>query len=416
MNIVHTSSTEIGQIYIPQVNKRSAGRLRRRWCSASELQQLAAAYGIAVTGTMAITTILLYGRGARALELEPLEGGAARRALSGRRPRVLRRQPVKIADGGWFPLVVAVVVYLLMTTWKNGRGALRDRAGEHAAARAVPRRHRAAQAAPGARHRRLSHLGAGGAPPVLLHHLKHNKVLHERVMLLSVVDRGDSAQVPEGERMRCRDLGEGFYQVMAHYGFMETPDVPSVLQSLAVQGGMAGGHCRVEIMATSFYLGRETLIRYPAGGRPRLRGLRRPSTADRPCRHGPLAQEALHPDDPERPVGHGILRSAAQPGGGAGRADPVLVPPSSPRTSPSIGSPRPDPPASSCRQGAALGDVLEQPAHDLPAPGLGQVGGEEDVIRPGDGADLLRHVVLEVVLAARGGCVPSLSVTNAARA
>jgi KUP system potassium uptake protein len=115
----------------------------------------------------------------------------------------------------------------------------------------------------------------GGAPPVLLHHLKHNKVLHEKVMLLSVMGH-EVPQVPEGDRVRCRDLGEGFYEVMAHYGFMETPDVPSVLQSLALQGD--GAKMSVEIMTTSFYLGRETLI--PVTGRRKTKSPRATPAVD----------------------------------------------------------------------------------------------------------------------------------------
>jgi KUP system potassium uptake protein len=103
-------------------------------------------------------------------------------------------------------------------------------------------------------------------PPVLLHHLKHNKVLHEKVMLLSVVTE-EIPQVDEEDRVDCRELGEGFYQVIAHYGFMETPDIPAVLQAL----GRASGNGRpiaVKTMETTFYLGRETLIATGAKGRP----------------------------------------------------------------------------------------------------------------------------------------------------
>jgi KUP system potassium uptake protein len=99
---------------------------------------------------------------------------------------------------------------------------------------------------------------AGGAPPVLLHHLKHNQVLHEKVMLMSVVTE-EIPQVDETDRVQCRELGEGFYQVTAHYGFMETPDVPAVLRSLG-QPGANGAPVTVTVTNTTFYLGRETLI------------------------------------------------------------------------------------------------------------------------------------------------------------
>jgi KUP system potassium uptake protein len=93
---------------------------------------------------------------------------------------------------------------------------------------------------------------------VLLHHLKHNKVLHERVILLSVLSR-EIPQVTDGERVQYRELGEGFCEVLASYGFMETPDIPMMLQSLRLADG-DGRELRIEVNATSFYLGRETLI------------------------------------------------------------------------------------------------------------------------------------------------------------
>jgi KUP system potassium uptake protein len=99
---------------------------------------------------------------------------------------------------------------------------------------------------------------ASGAPPVLLHHLKHNKMLHEKVLLMSVVSE-EIPLVDEEDRVECRELGEGFFQVIAHYGFIESPDIPAVLQAL----GRAGGNGRpiaIKAMETSFYLGRETLI------------------------------------------------------------------------------------------------------------------------------------------------------------
>ena len=108
-----------------------------------------------------------------------------------------------------------------------------------------------------------SDLDPTGAPPVLLHHLKHNKVLHEKVMLLSVVTE-EIPQVDEENRVACRELGEGFYQVIAHYGFMQTPDVPAVLQALG-RSGVNGRPVGVKVLETTFYLGRETLIAMPGG-------------------------------------------------------------------------------------------------------------------------------------------------------
>ena len=98
----------------------------------------------------------------------------------------------------------------------------------------------------------------GSAPPVLLHHLKHNKVLHERIILTSVLTE-EVPTVPEAERVVTRDLGNGFYQVVAHYGFMEQPNVPALLESLATREG-AGARLVVKPLEISYYLGRETLL------------------------------------------------------------------------------------------------------------------------------------------------------------
>jgi KUP system potassium uptake protein len=154
---------------------------------------------------------------------------------------------------------VAAIVYLLMSTWKKGRARLAEIVLENTLpldlfladiAKRKPLR------VPGIAVFLTS--VRGGAPPVLLHHLKHNKVLHENVILLSVIGR-EVPQVQESERVKYRQLGEGFCEMVAYSGFMETPDVPALLQSLDLESG-DGRRLKVEAMTTSFYLGRETLI------------------------------------------------------------------------------------------------------------------------------------------------------------
>jgi KUP system potassium uptake protein len=265
MNIVHTSSSKIGQIYIPQVNNALWIACIGLVLAFRNTNNLAATYGVAVTGTMATTTVLLLvvarNHWKWSLWKVTLLGGLFLIVDL----TFLVTNLFKIAYGGWFPITVAGVIYLLMSTWKKGRTRLSEIVRENT----LPLElflpdiaKRRPQRVPGMAVFLTS--APGGAPPVLLHHLKHNKVLHEKVMLLSVMGH-EVPQVPEGDRVRCRDLGEGFYEVMAHYGFMETPDVPSVLQSLALQARDGGKKIPVEIMATSFYLGRETLI--PVSGR-----------------------------------------------------------------------------------------------------------------------------------------------------
>ncbi|MEP7225900.1 MAG: potassium transporter Kup [Gemmatimonadales bacterium] len=273
MNIVHTSSRRIGQIYIPAVNNALWLACVGLVVAFQSSSNLAATYGVAVTGTMTTTTVLLLvvarTRWHWSLWQVTLLGGlflVVDLAFLG-------TNLFKIPDGGWFPIVVAIFVFLLMSTWKKGRARLSEIVLENTLpidlflsdiGKRKPVR------VPGIAVFLTS--VRGGAPPVLLHHLKHNKVLHERVILLSVMGQ-EIPQVDETDRVRCRELGEGFCEVVANYGFMETPDVPSVLQSLTLETG-DGRPLRVEVMATSFYLGRETLIpidRRRKGARPPTR-------------------------------------------------------------------------------------------------------------------------------------------------
>jgi len=217
---------------------------------------LAAAYGIAVTGTMVITTVLFaivarnrWGWSKRNVAL--LTAGFLIVDLA-----FFAANAVKIVAGGWVPLALAVVFFTLMTTWKAGRellaGILRQGALpmelllDDLKRRRIPR-------VPGTAVFMTS--GTDGAPVVLLHHLKHNKVLHEEVILLSV----QSAEVPDvddTERVRVQSLGQGFFQVIATFGFMETPNVPAVLERARASG------IRAASAETSYVLGRERLLPY----------------------------------------------------------------------------------------------------------------------------------------------------------
>jgi KUP system potassium uptake protein len=264
MNIVHTSSRAIGQIYIPQVNNALWIACVGLVIAFQSADNLAATYGVAVTGTMLTTTILLLvvARNQwkwKSWQLVLLGGLFVIVDLA-----FFGTNLFKIPDGGWFPILVAVFVYLLMSTWKKGRFRL----GEIVLENTLPLElflddiaKRKPVRVPGIAVFLTS--VRGGAPPVLLHHLKHNKVLHEKVILLSVMGE-EIPQVDEAERVKYRELGEGFCEVVAYYGFMETPDVPAMLQSVTLEKG-DGRKLRVEVMTTSFYLGRETLI--PTDGR-----------------------------------------------------------------------------------------------------------------------------------------------------
>ncbi len=259
LTIVHTSARVAGQIYVPEVNNALMVGTLLIVLGFRSTTALGAAYGIAVTGTMSITT-LLFAVVARVRWHWPLWRVLA---LAGFffsfDLAFLGANVLKIEHGGWVPLAIAAVVGVLMTTWKRGRQMLLDIVRENTipmdlfladVGRWKPHR------VPGTAVFLTS--DASGAPPVLLHHLKHNKVLHEKVMLMSIVTER-IPHVPAEDRAECRELGQGFYQVVAHYGFMETPDVPAVLQAL----GRPDGNRRpvtMKLMDTTFYLGRETLI------------------------------------------------------------------------------------------------------------------------------------------------------------
>jgi KUP system potassium uptake protein len=254
VTIQHTSRTEIGQIYLPGVNRLLAVACVLLVLGFRSAGNLASAYGIAVTGTMTITSMLFCSVARdrwRWPRWQVFAIGALFLAVD---LAFLGANLIKIETGGWFPLLIAGGVYLLMTTWKRGRlivaGVLRENSLpmdlflSDIARRKPPR-------VPGTAVFMTS--DPAGVPIVLLHHLKHNKVLHETVVIMSI-EGEEFPQVPAAERATLELLGDGFYKVVGRYGFMETPDVPALLNSVADQG------LRARPAETSFYLGRETLL------------------------------------------------------------------------------------------------------------------------------------------------------------
>jgi KUP system potassium uptake protein len=259
VTIRHTSSRQIGQIYVPEVNAALGAGCIALVLGFGSSSNLASAYGIAVTGDMTITT-LLFHRVVRdhwgwprwkAWPLTTLFFGVDFAFFSA--------NVVKVGDGGWFPLAAAAGVFALLSTWKRGRQELARMLKDAGLpldmflediARKKPQR------VPGTAVFMTS--STTSAPPVMLHHLKHNKILHERVLLVSVL----SEEIPfadPADRVTTKELGSGFYQVVGRYGFMETPDIPSLLAALP---RLAAPSVRLELkpMETTYYLGRETLL------------------------------------------------------------------------------------------------------------------------------------------------------------
>jgi KUP system potassium uptake protein len=254
VTIIHTSAHEAGQIYIPEVNMALMVSCLVVVIGFGSSTALGAAYGIAVTGTMAITTVLFAVVAATRWRWPRWRALGLATAFLAIDLAFLSANALKIAHGGWVPLVIAIVLFTLMTTWKRGREILRERLTEISmpldsfltsiGKSTIPR-------VPGTAVFMTS--DSDGAPVVLLHHLKHNKVLHERVILLSVQTTG-IPEVKNDERLTLQQMEHGFVRVVARYGFMESPDVKHIMELLRRQG------VKSRPLETSYYLGREQLI------------------------------------------------------------------------------------------------------------------------------------------------------------
>jgi KUP system potassium uptake protein len=254
LKIEHTSSTEMGQIYIPALNWALMFGCIAIVVGFGSSSNLAAAYGVAVTSTMVITTILLCvverEKWGWSLPVALLLSGfflIIDLAFFG-------ANVVKIPHGGWFPLVVGALIFLVMTTWKKGRRIL--------AARLLSRAHpiedflRDIDKHPPVRVPGTAVFMNGtatGTPPALMHNLEHNKVLHERVVLLTVKTKQAPYVEPE-DRVQVEPLGHEFYRMIINYGFMEDPDIPKVLENLEPPTPL------FDSMNTTYFLGRETVI------------------------------------------------------------------------------------------------------------------------------------------------------------
>jgi KUP system potassium uptake protein len=265
VTIKHTSSTEIGQIYIPEVNWALGLSTVALVLGFKSSSALAAAYGIAVTGTMMITT-LLFHRVVRDLWGWPLwKAGALSAVFMFVDTAFFGANLIKVEEGGWFPLVAAAAVFTLLSTWKRGREFLAEQMRQAGLPldlflKEIARK--SMQRVPGTAVFMTGNMG--NVPPVLLHHVKHNKLLHERVVLVSILTE-EIPNIPDAERVSVRELGSGFHQVVARYGFMESPNVPAMLASIPGRG-LPGPRLELKPMETTFYLGRETLL--PDGPSP----------------------------------------------------------------------------------------------------------------------------------------------------
>ncbi|MDD5297895.1 MAG: potassium transporter Kup [Rhodocyclaceae bacterium] len=252
MEISHTSDEQIGQIYLPGINWTLLIAVIALVVGFGSSSNLAAAYGIAVTGTMFITDILAY------VVARYVWGWAPWRAFLGCLPFAIidlaffSANSVKILAGGWFPLVFGLGVYLLLTTWKRGRELLSGRLAADAmdTKSFIPGMEYVTRV-PGTAVFLTQNLE--NVPHAMLHSLKHYKALHERIVLVSVKIL-DVPRVTEPRRVVVERLPNEVWQVQVFYGFMEQPALPPALEQCAEDG------LHFEPMDTSFFLGRETLI------------------------------------------------------------------------------------------------------------------------------------------------------------
>jgi len=253
LRITHTSEKARGQIYIPLVNWALLVMVVLLVVTFQTSSNLAAAYGIAVTGAMAIDTVLitvvLFGmwRWNRLLTVGLLALFFTIDLL------YFSANLLKVPDGGWFPLVIGVFAFTLLTTWAKGRQLMIARMNEAALPMKVFIKSAAASAARVPGTAVFMTTSMSGVPHALLHNLKHNKVLHERIMLLTVRIE-DIPFVSAEKRIETKDYGAGFFRVVIRYGFMDEINVPKALAE--VEG--IGTQCKM--MDTSFFLARQTLL------------------------------------------------------------------------------------------------------------------------------------------------------------
>jgi KUP system potassium uptake protein len=253
LRIEHTSESAAGQIYIPAVNWALMIMVILLVLTFRGSSNLAAAYGIAVTGAMLIDGVLISVVLLYMWKWNRVLVGGLLVLFFTVDGAYLAANLLKIPAGGWFPLLVGAIAFTFLTTWAKGRKLLIDRMNEASLPMEIFIKSAASSAArvPGTAVFMTS--SASGVPHALLHNLKHNKVLHERVILLTVKIE-DVPYVSEGKRTETREYGSGFYRVVLRYGFMEEIDVPAALAQLK------GCGLAFKMMDTSFFLARQTLL------------------------------------------------------------------------------------------------------------------------------------------------------------
>jgi KUP system potassium uptake protein len=250
----HTSAKALGQIYIPAVNWGLLAMVILLVVGFRESSRLASAYGIAVTGTMLITTLMLGVLVFQVWRWNRIVATLTIGLFLVVDGTFFASNITKIPDGGWFPLLVALVSFTVLTTWAKGRRIMRERLEQSALPLPVFIKS-VAQSVHRVRGTSVFlSTSADTVPAALLHNLKHNQVLHERVLIFNVKVE-EVPHVDPARRVEIHDdAGQGFYRVILHYGFMEEVDIPRDLAAIKTCGEP------FNMMSTSFFLGRQKLI------------------------------------------------------------------------------------------------------------------------------------------------------------
>ncbi len=262
LNVRQTSAKQIGQIYLPGANWLLLLVIVAVIAGFGSSTALASAYGVAVTGTMLVTTILTFFllRHGWGYPLWACVGATGFFVIVD--AAFFSSSLMKVADGGWFPLAMGALVFIVMTTWRHGR--VLATAAQRRLAIPLGSFVRALAANPPHRVAGTAVFMAGdpdSVPNAMMHNLKHNKVLHERVVFLTVATR-DVPWVPAAERVEVTPLGQGFYRLNVRFGFMDRPDVTASLDLCKAQG------LEFDLMQTTFFLSRATVVPATGPGEP----------------------------------------------------------------------------------------------------------------------------------------------------
>jgi KUP system potassium uptake protein len=260
MQIDHTSAKERGQIYMPKINWVLMIACIGLVLGFRTSSNLAGAYGVAVTATMAITTVLFYLAARRIWKWPVWKAGLVAGVFLAIESPLFASNLLKITHGGWFPLVAAGIVFTLMATWRTGRMIL----GNRLRTGILPLTMFLEDVAANPPHRvkgTAIFLSSNphGTPLALMHNLKHNQVLHERVVVMTIQTE-EIPHVAHGARVEVKELTCGFHRVIGRFGFMEDPDVPQIVQACERLG------LKLDAERTTFFLSRETIIASPTPG------------------------------------------------------------------------------------------------------------------------------------------------------